>query len=205
MNTLHSTVNTCSCLCAYLVLFAVFSVNTFSPLFKAVRFISANLSITIPWCIARISRVVTSIAVSWVALVRTGSWWWVRRWAKGESISYNMLSYSYWCNVITDCMAYSCSSLCCRIHVYSLVDKELQVIVWIICSGAAYNMILLHSLALTHLCCSSSRTVPEGHWHPCTHCRVQKSGCGLLHTGGHDVPHVVYTWPSIVHSTIRER
>jgi len=55
------------------------------------------------------------------------------------------------------------------------------------------QVILLHWLALTHFFCTSSSTVPLGHWHPVTHRSVQKGGCGLLHVGGHAVPHSVNT------------
>ena len=59
--------------------------------------------------------------------------------------------------------------------------------------------VLLHWSLVTHLFCSSSSTVPWGHWQPITHCKVHIPGLGLLQVGGHAVPHEVNSWPSISH------
>lgn len=62
-----------------------------------------------------------------------------------------------------------------------------------------------HWSRLTHFCSTSSSTVPAGHWQPTTHWAVHTTGPGSLQVGGHAVPHVVNTWPSIGHdSTVRE-
>ena len=56
-----------------------------------------------------------------------------------------------------------------------------------------------HWVCFTHLLCTSSSTVPLGHWQPTTHCSVQITGPGFLQVGGHAVPHVVNTCPLIGH------
>jgi len=96
-----------------------------------------------------------------------------------------------------------CFHLYYSIHENRLVDK-LKITAIIIYNSACMQVILLHLLGLTHLFCTSSSTVPLGHWHPITYGSVQISGGGSLHVGGHAVPHSVNTWPSIGHSINKE-
>lgn len=63
-----------------------------------------------------------------------------------------------------------------------------------------------HWSSITHFFCTSSNTVPTGHWQPTTHWVMHTTGPGSLHVGGHAVPQVVNTCPSMGHdSKVRER
>jgi len=160
------------------------------------QLILANLFVTFFWCFTRVFWIVTSITVSWAALVRT-SWCWVWRRPKVESTFnlYKLLIVYY------------------RLHGSFLFLLMLQYS-WEQDGGQAekndtnyyaiVDAFLLHWSTLTHLFCTSSSTVSLGHWHPTTHCRVQTPGCGLLHVGGHAVLQLLNTWPSIGHSIYKE-
>ena len=63
--------------------------------------------------------------------------------------------------------------------------------------------LLKQSSLFTHLLLTSSRTVPDGHWHTTTQICIQCFGWEV-HVGGQTFPQVVNTWPSIAHSNTKK-